>query len=315
MKYNKLGNSGLKVSELSLGSWLTFGSTLDVTGVKKLMRAAVDNGINFFDNAEGYARGEAERLMGQALRDFRREDLVVATKIFWGGNGANDTGLSRKRIIEGTRNSLKRAGLEYFDIVFCHRPDPTTPLEETVRAMAHLVDTGMAFYWGTSEWSASTIEEAFKISKALGIVAPTSEQPQYNMLHRQKVEQEYLPLFEKHGLGITSWSPLNSGLLTGKYNNGIPKGSRLDQNDWLRSELTDERLDKVRALTEFAQSIGCKMNQLAIAWCLKNPHVSTVILGAQTTKQLQENLSAVEAKMKLTEEVVAKIDEILGEAA
>src|SRR6056297_1640638 len=227
MKYNKLGKSGLKVSEMSFGSWLTFGNQLDVQKVKDTMKEAFKNGVNFFDNAEAYASGLSESLMGMALKEYRRTDLVVSTKIFWGGDGPNDMGVSRKHLLEGTWNSLKRLQLDYVDLVYCHRPDPDTPIEETVFAMDYLIRNGLALYWGTSEWEADQIEEAYKIAEKRNLIAPTMEQPQYNMFVREKIDKQFVPLFEKYGLGTTTWSPLASGLLTGKYNDGIPENSRL----------------------------------------------------------------------------------------
>lgn len=311
MKYNKLGRAGIKLSELSLGTWITYGNNLDLAGVKKVMHAAHDLGVNFFDCAEGYARGDAESLMGEALREFRREDLVISTKIYWGGNGPNDTGLSWKHLVEGTRSSLRRLKLTYVDLLFCHRPDPTTPIEETVRAIDYIIRAGYAFYWGTSEWSADQIEQAFKIADRFNCIPPTMEQPQYNMFCRKRVEQEYAPLYERYGLGTTVWSPLASGVLSGKYNDGIPKGSRLDTNDWLQKELTPERIGKVKELSKVADDLGCSSAQLAIAWCLKNPRVSTVITGASNSAQITENLKAAEVRNKLSDEVMARIEQIL----
>lgn len=311
MKYRKLGRSGLKVSELSFGSWLTFGGSLDATGVRSLMKRAVDLGVNFFDNAEGYARGEAENLMGEALRQFRREDLVIATKIFWGGNGPNDTGLSWKHLVEGARSSLRRLKVNYVDILFCHRPDPDTPLEETVRAMDYLIRSGCVFYWGTSEWSAEQIQKAHEVAEKYNCFAPTAEQPQYNLFARDRVEKEYAEVCDKLGLGLTTWSPLASGLLSGKYQNGIPQGSRLDKNDWLRQELTPSKLARVKKLGEIAATLDCSMSQLAIAWCLTNPRVSSVITGATSREQLEENLRASEVKDRITETTRREIERIL----
>lgn len=312
MKYRKLGHSGLKVSELSFGSWLTFGGNLDAAGVRALMKRAVDLGVNFFDNAEGYAKGEAENLMGDALRQFRREELVVSTKIFWGGNGPNDTGLSWKHLVEGTKNSLRRLKLNYVDILFCHRPDPDTPLEETVRAMDFLVRSGCTFYWGTSEWPAEQLKRAFELAEKYNCIPPSAEQPQYNLIVRERVEKEYAPLYEPYGLGLTTWSPLASGILSGKYLNGIPKGSRLDKNEWLRQELTPSNLAKVKRLSELASSVDCSLSTFAIAWCLTNPNVSTVITGATALPQLEENLKAADAKDRITDSVKREIDKILS---
>jgi voltage-dependent potassium channel beta subunit len=308
MQYNKLGKAGLRVSEISFGSWITFGKQIGINEVKSLMHAAFDGGINFFDNAEAYAHGEAEVLMGKALSEFHREELVVSTKIFWGGNGPNDTGLSRKHLIEGTKNSLRRLQLDYVDLLFCHRPDPNTPIEETVLAMDYLVRGGYAFYWGTSEWSADQIESAFHIAEKLNCIKPTMEQPRYNLFFRDHLEKDYLKLFEKYGLGTTIWSPLASGILSGKYNQGIPSDSRLAKESWLVPENFMQLIEKTRKLGVIAQDLGCTLSQLAIAWCLHNTHVSTVITGATRMEQLKENLGAVEVKSRLTPEILKQID-------
>lgn len=304
MQYNNLGRSGIKLSEISLGSWITFGKQIGLTEIKTLLHTAFDQGINFFDNAEGYAHGEAESLMGKALKDFRREDIVLSTKIFWGGNGPNDTGLSRKHLIEGTMNSLKRLKTDYVDLLFCHRPDPSTPIEETVLAMDFLVRHGFAFYWGTSEWSAEQIEQAYDIATQLNCIKPTMEQPRYSLFHRDRLEKEYLPLFEKHGMGTTIWSPLASGILSGKYNQGIPRESRLAKETWLVPENFMQLIEKTKALSKIAETLNCKLAQLAIAWCLKNKNVSSVITGATKLEQLQENLGAIAVKDKLTIDVM-----------
>ncbi len=311
MKYNKLGRSGLKVSELSFGSWLTFGPTHDTSSVKKCMRRAFDLGINFFDNAEAYAKGQSEVLMGDAIKDFRREDLVLTTKIYWGGNGPNDTGTSWKRLVEGSKNSLKRLKVEYVDVIYCHRYDPTTPIDETVRAMDQIIRSGHAFYWGTSEWPAEQIEEAYKIASLLNCIPPTAEQPEYNMFERKKVEDSYLSLYKDYGLGLTTWSPLASGILTGKYNNGIPKNSRLSQHEWLRQELSSEKIEKVKKLQAISNELDCSLAQLSIAWCLKNPHVNTVILGATSVDQLEENIRAVDVKNRISDETMQRIERLL----
>ncbi len=311
MKYKNLGRSGLKVSELSFGSWITFGNALNAAGVKSCMQRAFELGVNFFDNAEVYSKGEAEVLMGEALRGFRREDLVISTKIFWGGNGPNDTGLSWKHLVEGTRNSLRRMKLGYVDILFCHRPDPSTPIEETVRALDYIIKSGYAFYWGTSEWSADQIAAAFQAAEKYNCIPPTAEQPQYNLFSRDRVEKEYSGIIKKYGLGLTTWSPLASGILSGKYNDGVPKGSRLDKNEWLRHDLTPSNLARVKKLTEIAQSIDCSLSQLAIAWCLKNPDVSTVITGASSISQIEENMKAVEVKDRITDSLRKEIEKAL----
>jgi voltage-dependent potassium channel beta subunit len=310
MHYNRLGKSGLKLSEISFGSWITFSKQLGFNEVRKCMHTAHDNGVNFFDNAEGYAHGEAEALMGKVLKEFRREDLVVSTKIFWGGNGPNDTGLSRKHLLEGTKNSLKRLELDYVDLLFCHRPDLDTPIEETVLAMDYLVRNGYAFYWGTSEWSAEQIQAAFDIAEKLNCIKPTMEQPKYNLFSRDHLENDYLHLFEKYGLGTTTWSPLGSGILSGKYNHGVPKDSRLAKEAWLIPTNFQEQVEQVKKIAKIASDLGCTTAQLAIAWCLKNPHVSSVITGATKVDQLLENLGAVQVKAKLTPEVMKEIDKV-----
>lgn len=310
MHYNKLGKAGIKLSEIGFGSWITFAKQLGINEIKECMHVAHDHGVNFFDNAEGYAHGESEILMGKALKEFRREDLVISTKIFWGGNGPNDTGLSRKHLLEGTKNSLKRLKLDYVDLLFCHRPDLETPIEETVLAMDYLVRNGYALYWGTSEWSASQIEAAYEIATKLNCIKPSMEQPKYNMFFRDHLEKEYLSLFSKYGLGTTIWSPLASGILSGKYNNGIPQESRLAKEAWLIPTNFKELVEKVKSLTKIAQELGCTTGQLGIAWCLKNPYVSSVITGATKTEQLLENLGAIDIKSKLTNDVMAEIDKI-----
>jgi len=311
MEYRKLGRAGIKLSELSFGSWITFGGSLDLTAVKQCMRLAFESGVNFFDNAEAYASGASEMLMGEALRDYRREDLVISTKIFWGGKGPNAGGLSWKHLVEGTRNSLRRLNLSYVDLLYCHRPDPETPIEETVRAMDYIVRSGLAFYWGTSEWSAEQIESAYLIAKEINAIPPTMEQPEYNLFHRDRVEREYLPLCEKKGLGLTTWSPLDSGILTGKYIAGIPKGTRLEQHPELKSRLTPDKISQVRALAGIADELNCSLAQLAIAWCLKNPYVSSVITGATNPHQVAENMQAVFVKHQLNEECMGKIEAIV----
>jgi voltage-dependent potassium channel beta subunit len=312
MQYNKLGRSGLRVSEIGFGSWITFGKQIGINDVKTLMHAAFDNGVNFFDNAESYAHGEAESLMGKTAREFRREDLVISTKIFWGGNGPNDTGLSRKHLIEGTKHSLKRLRMDYVDLLYCHRPDPNTPIEETVLAMDYLVRNGYVFYWGTSEWSEAQIEEAFKTAEQLNCIKPTMEQPKYNIFFRDHLEKDYLPLFKKYNLGTTIWSPLASGILSGKYNQGVPRESRLAKETWLVPENFMQLIEKTKKLEAIAKEIDCSLAQLAIAWCLKNPHVSSVITGATQTEQLLDNLGAIQIKSKLTSDIMKQINTISG---
>ncbi len=329
MEYRFLGRSGLRVSALSFGSWVTFGDQMDVDEALRCMTAAFDAGVNFFDNAEVYAAGQSEIIMGQAIRKagWRREDLVVSTKIFWGGRpgpegegyvyGVNDKGLSRKHIFEGTNAALKRLQLDYVDLIFCHRPDVDTPIEETVWAMNHVIQQGKALYWGTSEWSAAQIRRAYDFSRREHLIPPTMEQPQYNMLHRERVEVEYAPLYDEIGLGTTIWSPLASGLLTGKYNDGIPDGSRLTLKNyqWLRPLLESEEgrrnLEKVKLLAPVAEELGCTPAQLALAWCLANDDVSTVITGASSVEQVRENMQALDVVPKLTVEVLESIEEIL----
>lgn len=321
MEYRFLGNSGLKVSALSLGAWVTYGGQVGEEIAYDCMTAAVEAGVNFFDNAEAYAGGNAEIVMGNVLKrtGWKRSDLVISTKIFWGGDGPNDTGLSRKHILEGTQAALKRLQLDYVDLIFCHRPDKDTPIEETVRAMTHVINQGWAFYWGTSEWSAIQIRQAYDIARREHLIPPTMEQPQYHMFHRERFEKEYDRLYKEIGLGTTIWSPLASGLLTGKYNDGFPEDARanLKGYEWLKemfeSEKGRQQIEKVRRLTkEIAEPLGCTMAQLAIAWCLKNPNVSTVITGASKAPQVHENMKALEVAGQLTHEVMAKIEEILG---
>jgi voltage-dependent potassium channel beta subunit len=310
MQYNRLGKAGLRVSEISLGSWITFGKQINGDTVKDLMHTAFDHGINFFDNAESYAHGESEVLMGKAIREFRREDLVISTKIFWGGTGPNDTGLSRKHLMEGTKNSLHRLNCDYVDLLYCHRPDPNTSIEETVLAMDTLVRSGFAFYWGTSEWSANQIEEAYQLAEQLNCIKPSMEQPKYNLFHRHHLEEDYLPLFKKHGMGTTTWSPLASGILSGKYNHGIPTDSRLAKEAWLVPDNFMQLVEKAKALEVVAKELECTLSQLAIAWCLKNSNVSSVITGATKTEQLLENLGAITVKRKLTPEIIKQVNKI-----
>jgi voltage-dependent potassium channel beta subunit len=317
MRYRRLGRSGLKVSEISLGAWVTYGSQVGDDVTLECMTAAYEAGVNFFDNAEAYGHGKAETAMGNAVKKagWKRESLVLSTKIFWGGDGPNDKGLSHKHVVEGLHASLKRLQLDYVDLAFCHRPDPDTPIDETVRAWDMLVRQGKVFYWGTSEWSADDVLQAHRIATENGLAPPVMEQPQYNMLVRDRVEKEYLPLYEKLGYGLTVWSPLGSGVLTGKYNDGIPKGSRLDLPNmrWLRQEVLDNgKIDKVRKLGTLAKELGCTPAQLAIAWCLKNPHVSTVITGASRKEQVLENLKAAAVEEQLTGDLMKRIDAILG---
>jgi voltage-dependent potassium channel beta subunit len=320
MEYRFLGDSGLKVSALSFGAWVTFGPQMNEDKAAACMHAAWDAGVNFFDNAEVYASGVAEQIMGSVLANsgWKRSDYVVSTKIFWGGEGPNDRGLSRKHIVEGADAALARLQLDYVDLIFCHRADLHTPVEETVRAMNHVIAQGKALYWGTSEWPAERILEAYHIARRERLIPPLMEQPQYNLFHRDRFEREYAPLYERIGLGTTIWSPLASGLLTGKYNDGIPKGSRstLEGYEWLRSQLegpeAEAKIEKVKDLSVVAEELGCSMAQLAIAWCLANPNVSTVITGASRVEQVHENMKAMEVSEKLTPEVLDRIDDIVG---
>ena len=319
MKYRYLGRSGLKVSALSFGTWVTFGTQVDVDLAEELMEIAYDAGVNFFDNAEAYNSGKAEMIMGEVIqrKGWERKDLVLSTKIFWGGEGPNDRGLSRKHILEGLDASLERMQQEYVDLIFAHRPDIHTPIEETVRAMTHVIRQGKAFYWGTSEWSAQQIMEAYGIARREHLIPPLMEQPQYNMFHRERFEAEYELLYREIGLGTTIWSPLASGLLTGKYNDGIPEDSRgsLEDYEWLRKRFTSEtaqqRIEKVQKLAPVAEKIGCTLPQLALAWCLTNPNVSTVITGASKPYQVEENMQAIDYVDALTPDIQEEIEDIL----
>ena len=317
MNYRRLGSAGIKISELSLGAWITYGGQVGEDVALKCMSAAYDAGVNFFDNAEVYSDGNAEIVMGNVIKKLRwqRESIVVSSKVFWGGDGPNDNGLSRKHIFEACRNSLKRLQLEYLDLFFCHRPDPNTPIEETVRAMDDLIHQGKILYWGTSEWSGIDIMRAHGLAREHGLTPPQMEQPQYNLLHRDRVEKEYLPLYREIGLGTTIWSPLASGLLTGKYNKGIPSGSRatLQGYDWLKeSVITPENIEKVKKLQMIAKDIGCTLAQLALAWCLKNPNVSTVITGASRPEQVDENMKALEVVSQLDPGIIDRIEQVFG---
>lgn len=319
MEYRYLGRSGLQVSALSLGAWVTYGGQVGEQVAYDCMTAAYQAGVNFFDNAEVYADGNAEIVMGNVLKKtgWKRSDLVISTKIFWGGSGPNDSGLSRKHVIEGTEASLARLQLDYVDLIFCHRPDLYTPVEETVRAMTYLIDQGKAFYWGTSEWSATQIMEAYSIARREHLIPPLMEQPQYHMFDRERVEVEYSRLYREIGLGTTIWSPLASGMLTGKYNDGIPEGTRvtLKGYEWLRkrfeSEEAQQDIEKVKRMMPIAEELHCSMAQLALAWCLKNPNVSTVITGASKAEQVVENMKALEIVEKLNQDVLARLEQIL----
>jgi voltage-dependent potassium channel beta subunit len=321
MNYRRLGASGLKVSELSFGSWVTYGNQLGTDLARECMAAAYDAGVNFFDNAEVYARGQSEVIMGEALAKlgWRRSSYLVSTKFYWGlHEGPNEKNtLNRKYLVAAIDGSLERLGLDYVDLVFCHRSDPETPIEETVRAMHDIVTSGKALYWGTSEWSAADIMAAWQIAERHHLHKPVMEQPQYNLLHRERVEKEYAPLYRTIGLGTTTWSPLASGLLTGKYNDGIPPGSRgtVKGYEWLVERLQDRaRIAAAKRLAAVAADLGCTMAQLALAWCLKNPHVSTVITGASRAAQVVENMKALAVVPLLDPDVMARIDAAVAAA-
>jgi voltage-dependent potassium channel beta subunit len=323
MNYRRLGRSGLKVSELSFGSWVTYGNQVDTRAARELMAAAFDAGVNFFDNAEIYARGASEQIMGTVLKElgWPRLKFVVSTKFFWGmasgkGEFPNERNtLNRKYLLQAIDGSLERLQLDHIDLVYCHRSDPATPIEETVWAMHDMIERGKALYWGTSEWSADEIRAAWDIADRRNLHKPVMEQPQYNLLHRKRVEQEYKRLYEDIGLGLTTWSPLASGLLSGKYRQGIPAGSRgaLESYAFLREGLTDPAKNAiVGKLEAVAAEFGCTLAQLALAWCLANRHVSTVITGATRVEQVKENMKALEVLPKLSPEVLSKIDAALG---
>jgi voltage-dependent potassium channel beta subunit len=319
MEYRNLGKSGLKVSALSYGSWVTFGTQVDVDAAAEMMKIAYDAGVNFFDNAEAYAAGESEIIMGKALKKlgWKRSDLVLSTKIFWGGKGPNDSGLSRKHILEGTKAALERLQTEYVDLIFCHRPDYETPIEETVRAMSYLVDNGYALYWGTSEWSAQEIRAAYEIAERKNLVPPTMEQPEYNLLDRKRFEVEYKPIFDEFGLGTTTWSPLSSGVLTGKYGKGIKDGRlTLPGYEWLKERYESEdgktRIETVERLRPIADELGLSLAQMSLAWAVKNPNVSTVITGASKPEQVEQNMKALDSAELLTPEIMLRIDEVSG---
>ena len=316
MEYRRLGRSGLKVSALSLGSWLTFGKQISDDVAEDLMVTAYENGVNFFDNAEIYARGKSEIVMGNILKklEWGRDTYLVSSKVFWGGDKPNQTGLSRKHVFEACHAALKRFQLDYLDLFFCHRPDPETPIEETVWVMNDLIRQGKILYWGTSEWSAQQIMEAILIARRDHLVPPTMEQPQYNLLHRSRFELEYSRIFSEMGYGSTIWSPLASGILSGKYNDGFPDGTRLGMQgmEWLRDRMhTEENLTVARKLTTLAQDLGTTLPSLSIAWCLKNPNVSTVILGASNTEHLHANFKAFETVALLTDDVIQSIEDIV----
>jgi len=322
MQYRRLGKSGLQLSALSFGAWVTFGTQVGRSLARDLLAMAHDNGINFFDNAETYNNGVAETLMGDVLADLRfpRDSYCVSSKVYFGAVDnplPTQRGLSRKHVIEACHQALQRLRVEHLDLYFCHRPDPDTPIAETVAAMDTLVRQGKVLYWGTSEWPAEAIVEAHRVAKENHMYAPTMEQPQYNLLHRERVEQEYAALYDTYGMGTTIWSPLASGLLSGKYNNGVPSESRLAQPgyEWLREAVLENdaaRIDKVRRLAPIAADLGVSMAQLAIAWCLVNPHVSTVMLGASKLEQLEQNLGALALLPKLDADVLKRIGQAIS---
>jgi len=320
MEYRKMGNTGLQLSILSFGSWVTFAKQIDDYHSDKLMSVAYEHGINFFDNAEVYSRGESELMMGRVLRSksWERSSYCVSSKVFFGWRGEhnkpNQTGLGRKHVMEACHEALQRLQVEYLDIYFCHRPDKQVPIEEVVRTMNTLMQQGKIFYWGTSEWSAAEIMEAHAVARQLGLEGPAVEQPQYNMFERDKIDAEYLGIFKNTGMGTTIWSPLASGLLTGKYNDGIPEDSRLSLSgfEWLQDKtLSDDRIRRVKALQPVADKLGTSLATLAIAWCIRNPNVTTAILGATKEQQLTENLKALEIYLLLTDEIMTEIDNIL----
>ena len=319
MEYRRLGKSGLQVSALSFGSWLTFGNQITDKVADELMGVAYDAGVNFFDNAEGYAEGKSEIVMGKILKaqKWERDTFVVSSKVFFGAErkGPNQMGLSRKHVIEACNAALQRLQVDYLDLYFCHRPDKNTPIEETVFAMNTLLQQGKILYWGTSEWSASEIMEAISIAKQNHLIGPTMEQPQYNLIERNKLENEYLHLFKNHGLGTTIWSPLASGLLSGKFTKGDTKNTRLELKgmDWLKDRvMAEEKMKKVIELQKLADQMNLPLAKLSLAWCLKNPNVSTMILGASKVDQLKENLTVLEVVPLLTDKVMENIDQIMG---
>ena len=312
MEYRQVGKAGIKVSEIALGAWLTFGADVDEETTRACVKAATDNGINFLDNADVYARGEAERVVGKVIHDLglRRRDLVLSSKVFWPmSEDVNDRGLSRKHIMESVEGSLRRLGTDYLDLYFCHRYDPDTPLEEVVRAMDDLVHQGKLLYWGTSVWRAAQIEAAVGTARAFNAYPPQVEQPRYNMLDRH-VEPEIMPTCAKHGIGLTVWSPLAQGLLTGKYNQGVPPDSRAARSDWLEGDLTEGNIAKVRRLTALAEDLGLEVSQLALAWILRRPEISAVITGATKPEHVMSNVKA--AGMNLSPDVLEEIEDMLG---
>jgi len=315
MHYRRLGKSGLKVSEISLGSWVTFGSQLDEKKASRLIHVAYDQGVNFFDNADVYADGQAEIIMGEAIKDLQREALVISSKVFWPTMpGPNGRGLSRKHIVESINASLSRLQLDYIDLYYCHRFDPDTPVDEVVYTMTHLIEQGKILYWGTSEWSAAQISQAYGVARQFNLIPPAMEQPQYNMFQRKRLETEITPLAKELGIGLTTFSPLYFGILTGKYNDGIPKDSRaaMENTAWMKDYLTPEKLEIVRILGGIAAELGISQAQLALAWILRRKEISSVITGATKISHLEDNLAAADVVALLTDDVFAQIDEILG---
>lgn len=320
MEYRRLGKSGLQLSVLSFGSWVTFHKQIDDSLSDELMGMAYDKGINFFDNAEVYARGESERMMGRVLKkkNWDRTSYVVSSKAFFGSRGPenkpNQTGLSRKHLTEACHEALQRLQLDYLDLYFCHRPDPNTPIEEVVWTMNMLIQQGKILYWGTSEWGAEEILEAHAVAEKYRLIGPTMEQPEYNLFNRIKVDKDFLPIYQRYGLGTTIWSPLASGLLTGKYNDGIPEGSRLSLEGfgWLKDKTyVEDKIAKVRALQAVANDLGCGLAELSIAWCISNPNVTTAILGATKKEQLEQNLKALEVFPRLNGDVLRRIEDVM----
>ncbi len=319
MNYRNLGKTGLKISELSYGSWVTFSFQLDQKDATDMLKIAYDNGINFFDNAEAYASGDSEKIMGKAIKSlgWKRDTYIISSKVFWGGEKPTQRGLSHKHVVDACNNALRRLQVDYLDLYFCHRPDPETSIEETVRAMHTLIMQGKVCYWGTSEWSALDIQEAYEISRKLNLTPPSMEQPEYNMFRRDKMEEEYLPLFAKEKLGTTIWSPLASGLLTGKYISGMPSGTRTSLKNYkfikesFESESYKEKHEKVKKLKVIADDLSIPLTNLALSWCLKNSNVSTVILGASKKDQLIENLKTINYMELLEESVMDQIESIL----
>jgi len=317
MHYRRMGRSGLKISEISFGSWVTFGKQLDQKMASALLHAAYEQGVNSFDNADVYANGKAEEIMGKAIKDLPREELVLSSKVFWPTSaGPNGRGLSRKHIMESLHKSLKKMGTDYLDLYYCHRFDPDTPIDEVVQTMDIVIRQGKVMYWGTSEWTPAQIALAHGVARENGWTPPSVEQPQYNLFHRERLEVDLSPLCKELGLGLTTWSPLYSGILSGKYNESVPEGSRATLSDmgWVRDRIVPEKIDRVRELTRVAAELGGTTAQLAIAWCLRRKEISSVIIGATRLEQLDENLASVELAEKLDDDVLAKIDQIMGNA-